>query len=220
MEENTLDEIVFPTYVINLKAQKDFFTHIKKEFNDKKEFELHIIDNYNQQFEPLAIWLSIKKSIKLAIDKEQDIIIICKEDHCFTESYDKEIFIKDILSAYKEGANILLGGIGNFNNAVPITNRRYWIDTFYDSQFIVIYKPLFSSILQEPFRDHYTAESLLSELTSNKILLYPFISVKYNYGFSDAKPNNRKKTNILQFKNAEERLAIYKKVYEKYIEKT
>lgn len=75
-----------------------------------------------------------------------------------------------------QGVDILSGGVGGFGYAVPIAKNRYWVDWFWCTQFIVVYKKFFQKILDYEFKDTDTADGVISMLSNNLMTLYPFIS--------------------------------------------
>ena len=75
----------------------------------------------------------------MAKEQEEDVIVICEDDHFFTENYSPGLLFKEIREAYMQGAELLSGGIGGFGQAIPVGYHRYWVDWFWSTQFIVIY---------------------------------------------------------------------------------
>lgn len=189
------DDIILPVYVINLDFRTDRLQHIQDQFKDKPEFELNIVKASKSKNGALGLWRSIVKVVRMAQEKDEDMIIICEDDHQFTENYTKDFLIDSILEANEYGANILIGGIGGFKNAIPVTDAICWVDSFWSTQFVVVYKQFFDKILTEPFRHkNDTADGKFSEMTSNKMSIFPFISIQKDFGYSDVSdtPKNEK----------------------------
>lgn len=184
-EDTEYEDLSIPTYVINLEERKDRLKYIKEQFKGKNEFDLRITSAQKQVVGAVGLWESMLNAINMAIENDEDVIIICKDDHEFTKDYTKEYMISNIIEAHQKGVNILLGGIGGFQQVVPVTGNRLWVDTFWSTQFMVIYKQFFQIILNEPFEDGDSADAKFSEMTSNKMVLYPFISVRKDFGDSD-----------------------------------
>jgi GR25 family glycosyltransferase involved in LPS biosynthesis len=186
-ESNDLayDTIIIPTYVINLSERTERLAHIKQEFLSKKEFDVQIIEACKHEVGALGLWLSIRKVIEVAISNDDDVIVICEDDHQFTKDYSKEYLIKNIIEAHAEGACFLSGGTGKFANAIPITSNRYWVYHCLSTQFVVVYKKFFQQILDEPYDDKIIADLAYSQMTYNKMVLYPFISIQKDFGYSD-----------------------------------
>lgn len=141
--DNNSKGIYIPTYVINLPNRIDRKQHILKEFQSKDEFELKIIEACTHPVGAIGLWNSIVKIIKEAIRNDDDAIIICEDDHYFTENYSSDYLLDNILGAFEQGADILSGGIGGFGYAVPVAKNRYWVDWIWCTQFIVVYKKFY-----------------------------------------------------------------------------
>ena len=46
------------------------------------------------------------KIIKMAKEKGDDIIVICEDDHYFTENYSPKLLFKEVTEAYIQGAEV------------------------------------------------------------------------------------------------------------------
>ncbi|MRG46981.1 glycosyl transferase [Chitinophaga sp. SYP-B3965] len=210
--------IVIPTYVINLSSRTDRLEHIQRQFNGRKEFDLLIVDACRHEIGAVGLWQSIVKIIKDASTKEDEVIIICEDDHEFTADYCSHFLMKNIIEAHQQGVKLLSGGIGGFNQTVPITPNRCWIDTFWSTQFMVIYRGFFQTILNEPFEDGDTADGKFSEMTSNKMVLFPFISIQKDFGYSDVTVTNNVMNGEVTrlFRDTSARLSAIMNVYNRY----
>ncbi|MDP9958730.1 hypothetical protein [Chryseobacterium lathyri] len=219
MSQNEFDDIMIPTYIINLKHREDRLESVLKEFEGKQEFDCQIIEACEHEKGNIGLWESIRKTVHLAIDNADDVIIIVEDDHIFTEDYDRDFFIENILASNEQGADILSGGIGGgFRFVVPITENRFWINHFWCTQFMVIYSRFFEQILNADFGPDDTADNFLSQLTANKMVLYPFISVQKDFGYSDITAENNIPGNIENyFKAADHTLKKYQKKYRKFV---
>lgn len=207
-----------PTYIVNLKYRKDRLEHIKQEFKNKPEFDIHIIEACQHKKGNVGLWLSFQKIIKMAEENDDDVIIFVEDDHIFTEHYKWNSLFNNIVEGNKQSLDILLGGImGGFKNAVPVTKNRFWIDHFWGTQFTIIYKRFFSKILTAEFNENDTLDDFLSNLTTNKIVLYPFISIQKEFGYSDITTSNNIEGNITTyFKKSSEVLNIYASAFERF----
>jgi len=221
INERGYENIIIPTYIINPKSEVEGLNHIQMEFINKPEFNIQVIETCKHVIGPVGLWNSIIKIIKTAIENEDEVIIICEDGHQFTAHYSREYLISNILRASMQDVEILSGGIGGFKHAVPVTKNRYWINSFQCSQFTILYKSIFKKILNEPFQDTDTADSILSKISSHKMTLYPFISVQKDFGYSDVGLFNKKTSELItqKFKDTNTRLNKYKEVYEKYVER-
>jgi GR25 family glycosyltransferase involved in LPS biosynthesis len=200
-EKYDFKEIVISTYVITLKESNDYSKHIQRQFAGRDEFDLQVIYACKHEFSAISQWQNIVKIVKEAKELVEDVIIICKDDHQFSENYSRYFLIRNIIEAHDQGVNIMLGGINDFYYGVQISNDRFWVDRFWESSFIVIYNHFFQQILDEPFSENDVVDLKLSEMTSNKMVIYPFISTQKYFVNSDISSEYNKKS-----KNAADRL--------------
>lgn len=210
--------ISIPTYIINLKSRKDRLKHIQNEFKNRSEFDIEIIEAVQHEIGAVGLWLSFQKVIKKAVKNDDDVILFVEDDHIFTENYSWDFLLQNIIDANKQGVDILLGGIGGgFKNVIPITKNRLWIDHFWSTQFTIIYKRFYDKILTTNFQEKDTLDDFLSNLTTNKMTLYPFISIQKEFGYSDVTESNNKKETISEyFKKSDEILKIYANTFQKF----
>lgn len=200
LSDETFSDIAIPTYIINLKERPDRLTHALSQFEGKTEFEIHVVEACKHPVGAVGLWQSIVKIIREIIDGDDDVIIICEDDHTFTPNYNRNEFIHHVVDAAEQNCEILSGGIGGFGNAFPVVENRYWIDWLWCTQFIVIYRPFFKRILDEPFNDSDTADGKISEMASNKMVIYPFISIQNDFGYSDVtRANNEVSGKITEY---------------------
>jgi glycosyl transferase family 25 len=213
------DNVILPAYVINLKERKDRLKHIHEQFSGKSEFDLHIVEASTGENGAVGLWNSMVKVVEMAIQGEEDVILMCEDDHTFTPFYNRDFLFRNILEANEQGVELLSGGIGGFNHAVPLTANRYWIDSHWCTQFLILYKPIFSKIQAVNFKNTDTADGILSQLTSHKMVLYPFVSVQTDFGYSDITPRNNGERGLIEeyFRKTAARLEKYKKVYDQYL---
>jgi len=216
------DEITLPVYIINLKARVERLSHIQLQFEGRDEFYITVIEAIKDKNAKLGLWKSIVKAVKFAVQSDDDFMILCEDDHVFTEHYNRDFFIENILESYYQKADLLSGGIGGFGLAVPITEKKYWVDWFWCTQFVVIYKQFYSAILNYDFQENDTADGVFSKLSNNKLVLYPFISIQKDFGYSDVTKHNNEIGGLITkfFNDASERLAIYCNVNRRYILKS
>lgn len=178
-------EAYLPVYVLNLKERLDRLQNVKRQFEDKDEYHVTYIEAIKHENGAIGLWESICKAVRIAQKRGEDIIVLCEDDHEFTKYYRKEYLFSNIVGAYKQGAELLNGGIGGFGNAIPIAPNRSWVDWFWCTQFVVIFDCLFSKILDHNFKPTDTADGVLSALTQNAMAMFPPISTQKNCGYSD-----------------------------------
>lgn len=170
------NDTYIPVYALSKKGQ----THILKEFKGKPEFKVKIIQDSSSDNNSLESWNSIVQSVKIAIENKDEVIILCKEEHYFTKNYSPTLLIKEIQEAYIQGAEMLLGDIKDFGQAIPAGYHRYWIDYFKCSHFIVVFSSLFERILSYQFEEYDKIDDVFSLLSPHKMVIYPFISSRIN----------------------------------------
>lgn len=194
--EVEFEAITIPTYIINLPERTERLAHIINQFNGRTEFETSIIEAYKHKIGAVGLWQSIRKVVQLAIDNDDDVIIICEDDHEFTAEYSKEFLLKNIIEAHEQGCEYLNCGSAKFDFVIPVSPDRYWVNTCLSTQFIVLYSNFFQKILDEPFDDTVVADWKLSEMTSHKMILNPFISTQRNFGYSDITAIHNEQENL------------------------
>ena len=211
-------QIVIPVYIINLPERTERLEHIKKQFEGKEEFDPIIVEASKHKIGAVGLWNSIVKVINLAIENDDDVIIICEDDHQFTEDYTKEFLLKNILEAHNQGAAVLSCGACDFGQVVPLSTNRYWVNPLTGTQFIVVYKNLFQEILKYEFNDMDTADGVISGLSTSIMLLCPFVSVQKDFGYSDItrEHNEQKGLVSVMFDVTEKRLQEVKAAYINY----
>jgi GR25 family glycosyltransferase involved in LPS biosynthesis len=212
------DNILIPTYIINLPERTERRKSIEEQFAGRHEFDISFIEACKHKIGAVGLWLSIRNVISIAMQNDDDVIVICEDDHEFTENYSTQLFLQHIVDASQQSVDYLSGGVASFGIAIPVNMNRYWVSDFTSTQFIVVYRKFFMAILDEPFDDNVKADVLLSEMTSNKMVLYPFISTQKDFGYSDVTPihNSRKDFVRNMFLNASNRMKVIKEAYLKH----
>jgi len=218
---NIFENVSIPVYIINLPARKDRLIHIQQQFAGKDEFDLNIVEAIEDENGAIGLWKSIVKIIKMAKNNQDDVIVICEDDHEFTCDYSKNYFLHNVIEANDQGANLLIGGVSSFGQAIPVSEYRYWVDRFFCTQFIVVYSGFFNAILEEKFGNRDAADLKLSIMTSNKMVLHPFVSIQKEFGYSDISPNNKRLlsegTVPSMFEAASTKLAKIRAIQKKYV---
>ena len=191
------NEFSISTYVINLKKRPDRLKSIREQFKGRPEFDLTIVEAIENPVGNVGLWESICKAVALAIKNDEDVILICEDDHHFTSNYNPDTFFKSIINGHKMKCDLLTGGIGGFGKADIRTENLFEIDWFWCTQFIVIYKHFFNVILNTQFKQTDTVDGKISEIGNIKMVCYPFISVQKDFGYSDVTLNNNNNKNLI-----------------------
>ncbi|MCS3556081.1 MULTISPECIES: hypothetical protein [unclassified Sphingobacterium] len=179
------NELQIPTYIINIDERKDRLEHITKQFLNKREFALEIYTVQKEKECTIGLWNNIKNIISIAKERDEDIIIICEDDHLFSKNYTKEILFDSIFQGAELGADIILGGISNTNQAIVVSSELCWVESFQCTQFTILFKSIFEIVLSENFTENDAADLKLSMITANKYVIHPFISTQKDFGYSD-----------------------------------
>lgn len=209
-----------PTFIINLAARTERKEHVIKEFAGRCEFNVSIVDAISHTIGAIGLWQTIRKIISAANDAGLAFILICEDDHQFTEVYNAELLYDCIKEAQENSADILNGGVSWFNTGVQISKNLICVEKFSGLQFTIIFKKFYQKILDvNDFGVHDAADYKISEMTSHKMVLYPFISIQRDFGYSDlTKHNNEQKISTF-FEKADQRLAVYQQAYKQYLTK-
>lgn len=207
-----------PTYIISLPERDERRKHALREFEGKTLFDVHVFPAIKHERGAVGLWRSIVEIVAKAKKNKDDAILICEDDHTFTPAYDESCFIQNLFRAAEYGAQVLLGGIGNVRNAVPVCNDMMWIDWFWCTQFMVVYSTAYDDILNANFDEHFdVADEFLSKILSNKLVFFPFISEQHDFGYSDVTmSNNRHGTIGLYFEKTAHKLKAYQRIFNKY----
>jgi hypothetical protein len=215
IDKNDLANISIPTYIINLAERNERRRHILNEFEGRTEFDVTVVPACAHKIGAVGLWQSIRRVIKLALENEDDVILICEDDHEFTNDYSKEYLMSNILEAHHQGIDFLSGGCGGFGLVLPIAQNRFWASSLLSTQFIVIYRRFFQKILDEFFDDDVKADIKLSEMTPNKMVLYPFVSLQKDFGYSDITPVHNEVRGLISelFEKSKNRLQNIQKAY-------
>ncbi|TCD01257.1 glycosyltransferase family 25 protein [Pedobacter psychroterrae] len=191
-------KISVPTYIINLPHRVDRLNHIMSEFADKPEFILNLVVAIQHKVGAYGLWQTIRQIVEKAKQEKEEMIVICEDDHYFTEFYNKEFFFKNVLEADFDKAAFLSGGTGKFDYAIPVSKNRYWVSHCLSAQFLVIYSRFFDAILNVEYDETIIADMTYSKITTNKIILFPFVSGQKDFGYSDVTDFHNTKAGVVQ----------------------
>lgn len=182
-----------PVFILNMPERKDRLASIKTQFKNKKEFRVNIVNPIPDKNPRKSLWLTICNILKQTrSSKDLDYVIICEDDHVFTEDYSAERLYQLIDAASSMNADILLGGVSWQKFSYQIAENLYHISSFTGLQFTVIFKKFFEEILKQNFTNRDIADKLISSLTTDKYLIFPTISSQKEFGYSDVTPGNNK----------------------------
>ena len=103
-------------------------------------------------------------------------------------------------------------------DVLQVRDEMFWVSAFNGMQFTIVFRRFFEKILatETGGYDHVT-DQYLSTLTESMFVIYPFISVQRDFGYSDATPTNNKAGYVQSlFISSSERLRILDKVRKYY----
>ncbi|SDK92690.1 hypothetical protein SAMN04487898_11342 [Pedobacter sp. ok626] len=209
-EDLGLDKVTLPVYVLNCEAHSDGLENVKKQFSKKDEFDVEII--YDNDCGNPALWNMIVKTVERVSADNEDFFILCKSNHAFTNHYAKDRLIENIIEAYIQRADILLGGAETTGTCVPIAQNRYWIDSFVNSSYIIFFKHFYQKICHYKSDGEEDVDKILSKLSVNKMIIYPFISKIHNTSSNRSQSIKREENS----KNHEAKYVLYHKIYSRF----
>ena len=202
-----------PVFVPNLKRRTDRKESIMREFEGRQEFSLHVVEAIEHKIGAIGLWQTIVQILQQFVSDEDDFIIFCEDDHYFTSAYSTEKLLHAINIAKERNADLLMGGVSGFSSVLPVAGELYWVEKFSGLQFTVIFRRFFQHIIEAPMDNFNAADYHMSDLTTDKMLIYPAFSAQKEFGYSDATPKNAAAGKVTQyFEQVAERLQILNNV--------
>ena len=175
---------------INLESRTERKNHIEIEFSDRHEFNLRIVQAIKHEVGAIGLWQSLIGVVKEMSLYDDEYFIFCEDDHTFTKHYTSGVLQEGIETAKSHNADILLGGVSWLETAVQVSDRMFWVDKYTGNQFVVIFNKFYPVILGITDFENMTADKKISELFENKFVIFTFISLQKEFGYSDATNNN------------------------------
>jgi hypothetical protein len=140
-----------PTYVINLKERADRLEHVKRQFQGRKEFELHIVEAIKHKIGAIGLWETMKHILRDLENSSSDYVILCEDDHLFTEAYNSADLFVVLNKAIELNADILLGGPSWVNGTLPVSENIFWVEKFTGTQFTIVFRKFFKPYWKRTF---------------------------------------------------------------------
>lgn len=209
---------LIPVYVINLKARTDRKDHVVREFSQRPEFFVNYVEAIEHPIGAVGLWQSMKLAIRDAMLSNHEYVIICEDDHVFTDSYNCQMLESQIDYCFFHDAELLHGGVSFFDLAVQISPRLFWTNQFRATQFFVVFRSMYQKILDVAFHEADSADGKLSALSDTTLLIYPFISKQKEFGYSDILTSEFQRHGSVTtlFDNTERKLAELRSVSDFY----
>lgn len=179
-------------HAVNLPHRIDRKIHIQEQFAEKKEFHLNIVPAIEHQCSAYSLWITLRQIVQLELLKGSEYFIFCEDDHTFTDDYSPELLYDCILQAQLYNADILSGGVSYFYNGVQVKSHLYWVDKFNGMQFTVIFHKFYKTLLDADFGQSPVIDINISNITENIFMVYPYISIQKEFGYSDVTYGNSK----------------------------
>lgn len=178
------------TYIIRNDSLKKK-NIIDKQFLNKPEFETKYIVINNQKDRLSGFYESLKTIIEESIANDDEIILICTDDHIFCNNYDRENLIDSIFQGAYLGADIILGGVSDTRQIIVVNKNLCWVDTFSGIQFFLVYSKFFAKIINELNKLEESGRepdpsAFFTGITLNKYVMHPFISYQETNFFGDS----------------------------------
>ncbi len=195
-----------PAFIINLKKRADRREHVLAQFADKPEFDIHLMEPVQHPIATKSLWLTVQQIVKQGKKHQLPFVLICEDDHCFTKHYSAKVLHRHIQTASRLDCDILSGGVNSVKSTFNLLPEIYWMEKFTGLQFTVVFNRLYDAILDLFFNDEDDcADIVISNIARRKLLIYPFISIQKEFGYSDVTVTNNKSgfTDKLFIKSAE-----------------
>lgn len=208
-------------FAVNLAYRTDRKEHIVDQFRNKPEFSLTVVPAIEHTNGAYGLWQTVQQIVQSEAEKGSEYFIFCEDDHTFTEQYSANFLHQSISHADALGADMLSGGYSCFGKAIQVSEHLFWADIFNGMQFTIVFHKFYQAILDANFGEAVVTDISLSRITNNKFVMYPYISIQQEFGYSDVTSKNNEVGYVDGlFKNAMQRLDILSKVRRFYFSDT
>ena len=203
--------------ISNLARRIDRRESIIGQFSNKSEYLTNIVLAKEHKIGALGLWKTFVEIVEKEKQRNSDYFIFCEDDHLFTENYNYAILEDNIIKANNLGADILSGGMSWIDLPVQCDDSLFWVNKFNGMQFTVIFSRFYDIILSLKDNEGYVLDNKISEISDNIFVVYPFISVQKEFGYSDVTIQNNTLNYVVNlFKLSEHKLGILNNVRSAY----
>ncbi|WP_159732024.1 hypothetical protein [Sphingobacterium sp. 18053] len=120
---------------------------------------------------------ALKACIEESIATQSEYMVICSNKEIITRTSDA--LLKSRLERASDlNCKILILSAQRIANLFPVNDQFFWIDFFEGSDFFAMHESVYEDVLHELCNAKTALSEILSIVTSNKLLLYPMITVK------------------------------------------
>ncbi|MGC4233869.1 MAG: hypothetical protein QM594_12900 [Niabella sp.] len=210
--------MTIPAFAINLKSRPDRKAHIESEFEGQMGFATHVEEATEHTKGAIGLWKSIRKIVTKANNESLEYILLCEDDHCFTEHYNYKFLQQSVRDAQEKKADLLCGGVSWFKTGIQISKNLFWVEKFSGLQFTIIFRKFYQKILcVKDFSEYDAADYKLSDLTNKKFVIYPYMSTQKDFGYSDVTLRNNLRGRVEQlFADSSERFELLRNIKDYY----
>lgn len=113
--------------------------------------------------------------VNKSLEDEDDLIIICFEDHRFRTNYTNTDLLKYIYLASFYKADILFGNGNETDFICKIQDELYWVNSVRESNFIILFRNFLGKLLDLDFGSGIDFSEKISTLSSNKLMIYSLV---------------------------------------------
>lgn len=210
--ENNQYEAKIKLIVLSLNVNDDT---IRTKFRRLQGIDLAIVtEKVSEQTGHMNFLEALKIAVTVAVDNDEDFVCIGTENCSLEENFDCERLIKYIRLAASFGAKLLMGNIGSYDEGVYCGKNLYWVNSFENTNFFIVTRTFYKTILSMEIDPKTSIWNALSAATSNKFVLFPFISKNIeNNKAKDATQSSE------QTKETQQRLELLRRITTRYKKK-
>lgn len=178
-------------YILNMPQRQERRESVKKTFEGKDCFIPHFVTPVNHPEPRVSHWLTFLNLTKEAKALGLDHFVFCEDDHVFTMHFDEKLFFSILKEADHLKADILMGGVSWMATPIQVSDHLFWLEQFNGTQFVIVFNRFYDKILFSNWQESSVVTDFhLSANSENIFVMYPFISVQQDFGYSDVTPFN------------------------------
>jgi len=117
----------------------------------------------------------LKQIIQDAQKNDEGLIAICSPDFSLSYTFEKKCFFRNIFKCYSLGCDLLYGSLNTTEQIMPIGDHLFWLKSSGSTKCVIIFKSLYKTILDYNIEEDISWETVISNISNNKMVIYPFI---------------------------------------------